>query len=269
MPATQTTSSELFQACETIFGPDVKVSDDFLEYLQPIGIKTAYRKRAFETHPDRAMALGAFAGDLNTAFINIQEAYERLLSFVETKDGRNVSAPYFNGFKTQQEPSYQNTRQHKGGQKKGHNNPKHANKKYKSHPDHFYTGSVPKGNLMLGQFLYYSGLISWRTLIEAICWQRRQRPLIGQIAMAWGLVSSQDVIRILTVRTFDEKFGECALRAGYISSFEQFALVGKQRQLQSPFGEFFIQSGILSSKDIMSVAQKQKLHNMTSYRWKE
>jgi hypothetical protein len=122
---------------------------------------------------------------------------------------------------------------------------------------------------MIGQFLYYSGLISWQTLIEAICWQRRQRPQIGQIAIDWGLISSQDVIRILAVRIFNEKFGECALRLGYISSFEQIALVGKQRQLQRPMGEYFIESGILSSKDIISMAGKQQLHNLTASGWKE
>jgi hypothetical protein len=52
-PATQTTSSELFQACETIFGPEVNVSIEFLEYLQPIGIKTAYRKRHTPTGQKR------------------------------------------------------------------------------------------------------------------------------------------------------------------------------------------------------------------------
>ncbi|MCK7506238.1 MAG: DnaJ domain-containing protein [Desulfobacterales bacterium] len=130
IPATQTTSSELFEACETIFGPEVNVSIEFLEYLQPIGIKTAYRKRALETHPDRAKALGSFARDLNTEFIDVQQAYEKLLLFVETNNGGTVSASSFNDFQTRQEPSYQssekssytssyqNTWQHKGRQKK-------------------------------------------------------------------------------------------------------------------------------------------------------
>lgn len=262
MPATQTCSSELFQACETIFGPEVKVSYDFLEYLQPIGIKTAFRKRAFETHPDRAMALGALHQDLNAEFINVRQAYERLLSFVENKNGNSLNAHLFKGFRTRQS-SYFSAGQHNGGQKKNHH------KRFKNHPDHFYTGGLPKGNLMFGQFLYYSGLISFRTLIEAICWQRRQRPLIGQIAVAWGLISYPDVLRILTIRTFDEKFGECALRSGYISNFEQFALIGKQKRLQRPFGEYFIENGILSSADLTGIARKQQLHNMTSYRWKE
>ena len=279
-PATQTTSSELSWACATIFGPEVNISNAFLKYLHPTGIKTAYRKRAFETHPDRAKALGSFARDLNAEFIDVQQAYEKLLLFVETKNVKTVSAPSFNGFRTQQAPSYQstekssdnsssqNTRQYKGGQKSPYDQ-KYTNKKRKSHADHFYTGSIPKGSLMIGQFLYYSGLISWQTLIEAICWQRRQRPQIGQIAIDWGLISSQDVIRILAVRIFNEKFGECALRLGYISSFEQIALVGKQRQLQRPMGEYFIESGILSSKDIISMAGKQQLHNLTASGWKE
>ena len=276
--ATQTTSSELFHACETIFGPEVNVSIEFLEYLQPIGIKTAYRKRALETHPDRAKTLGSFARDLNTEFIDVQQAYEKLLLFVETNNGSTLSTQSFNDFKTQQAPSYQSpekssyssssqdTRQHKGRQKKSHYDQRSTNKRSKSHSDHFYKGGFPKGSLMIGQFLYFSGLISWRTLIEAICWQRRQRPQIGQIAIAWGIISSHDVIRILTDRTLNEKFGECALRIGYLSNFEQIALVGKQRQLQRPLGEYFIISGILSTTDIMSMADKQQLHNLTAYR---
>jgi hypothetical protein len=276
-PATQTTSSELFEACETIFGPDVNVSIEFLEYLQPIGIKTAYRKRALETHPDRAKALGSLARDLNTEFIDVQQAYEKLLSFVETNNGSSVSTSSFNDFKTRQAysyqsqeksshtSSYQNNRQHKGRQKQSPHDQKYTGKKHKSHPDHFYTGSFPKGSLMIGQYLYYSGLISWQTLIEAICWQWQQRPKLGQIAIAWGLISSPDVIRILTVRNLNEKFGECALRIGYISNFDLLALVGKQRQLQRPLGEYFITSGILSAMDIMNMANKQQLHNLTAY----
>jgi len=276
-PATQTTSSELFEACETIFGSEVNISIEFLEYLQPIGIKTAYRKRALETHPDRAKALGSFTRDLNTEFIDVQQAYEKLLLFVETNNGSTLSTPSFNDFKKRQAPSYQspekssyasssqNTRQHKARQKKSPHDEKYTSKRHKSHPDHFYTGSFPKGSLMIGQYLYYSGLISWQTLIEAICWQWRQRPKLGQIAIAWGLISSPDVIRILTVRNLNEKFGECALRVGYISNFDLLALVGKQRQLQRPLGEYFITSGILSATDIMNMATKQQLHNLTAY----
>ena len=81
----------------------MNLSFEFLEYLQPIGIKTAYRKRALETHPDRAKVLGSFDRDLNTEFIDVQQAYEKLLLFVETNNGSNVS-PFFNDFKARQAP---------------------------------------------------------------------------------------------------------------------------------------------------------------------
>jgi hypothetical protein len=285
MPATETTltqtaSSELFQACETIFGPEVKISTEFLEYLQPTGIKTAYRKKVLDTHPDRAKTLDSFAVDLNTEFINVQQAYEKLLLFAKTKEEVTLKDTPLGDFRTEQEPSYQsskkssftsshqNTRQHTGGQKKSSYNPKYTYKRRKSYIDNFYKGSFPKGSLMLGQFLYYSGLISWRTLIEAISWQRQQRPQIGQIAIAWGLLSTRDVMWILTERTINEKFGECALRIGYISNFQHIALIGTQRRLQRPLGEYFIESGILSESDIINIANKQLIHNLTAYRYK-
>ena len=101
MPSMLNSSSELFQACATIFGPGINISNDFLDYLQLTSIKTAYRKKALHTHPDRALALGLFADDLNAEFIHVQQAYEKLLAFVETKKEGKTGAPRFDGFNTQ------------------------------------------------------------------------------------------------------------------------------------------------------------------------
>ena len=256
----QTISPELFHACATIFGQDVKVSPDFLKYLQPVGIKTAFRKKAFETHPDRALLMDSLARDLHAEFIDVRQAYETLLFFVKTKHAVNPDDESFHGGRTQKtSPSPRNPE--KDGDKKSNHK-----QKPKRHSDHFHTGHIPKANLMFGQFLYYSGLISWQTLIEAICWQRRQRPLIGQIAVSWGLISYPDVLKILNRRTFDEKFGECALRTGYISSFELLALVGKQKKLQRPFGEYFTKRGLLSHPEVSDMVRKQQIHNRTAFR---
>lgn len=260
MQTAQTTSSDLFYACKKIFGHHVNVSYDFLKYLQPDGVKTAFRKKAFETHPDRAMSLDSPTEDLNAEFMDVRLAYETLLFFLETKNDAYLKENSFYYQETQDSFNEQ-TVHHNNKNKKNRHSPKN-----KAVPDHFYSGNLPPGNLMFGQFLYYSGLISWRTFIEAICWQRRQRPLIGQIAVSWGLISTRDVTRILNVRTFDEKFCECALRGGFISSFQQLALVGKQRKLQRPFGEFFVETGILSPPEVMKMAQKQQIHNLTSFR---
>ena len=41
---------ELYRSCHILFGKDLKVSQDFLQYIQLSGIKKAYRKKALEIH---------------------------------------------------------------------------------------------------------------------------------------------------------------------------------------------------------------------------
>ena len=55
MDAAEVTKQDLFNACESLFGTDIDVSVEFLRYLKPAGVKAAYRKKALETHPDRAI----------------------------------------------------------------------------------------------------------------------------------------------------------------------------------------------------------------------
>ena len=45
------TDAEVFRACRTLFGPELCLSHDFLNYLQPDGVRSAYRKRAKSVHP--------------------------------------------------------------------------------------------------------------------------------------------------------------------------------------------------------------------------
>ena len=62
-----------------------------------------------------------------------------------------------------------------------------------------YRGALPHRRLLLGEFLFYSGLINWDSLIKAIVWQRRQRTTF-QPLMSKGLrdKESDTVKRILT-----------------------------------------------------------------------
>ena len=131
---TTTITPELANACVLLFGSDIKRKLNCLADLTPNEVKVAFRKRAFETHPDRAISLGKDATVLNEKFRKITVAYSNLKSYVK-KENRATAFPV---------PLY-----------------------------------VPKRKLLLGQFLYYSGLISWDTYIKAIAWQRRQRPRLG------------------------------------------------------------------------------------------
>lgn len=60
--------TELYDACGVLFGPQVDISFEFFRYLQPSGLKDAFRKKALETHPDRAKALGKDESKLNELF---------------------------------------------------------------------------------------------------------------------------------------------------------------------------------------------------------
>ena len=44
-------------------------------------------------------------------------------------------------------------------------------------------------------FAYYQEKISYQDLIDALVWQRRQRPVLGAIASKWGWLSEQQVDR--------------------------------------------------------------------------
>ena len=276
MPLFQPPPVELYNACRIIFGPEVTISIEFLKYLQPIGLKTAYRKRALETHPDRAKTLGILPLNLNEEFRNVRLAYEKLLIFVETKNKKKTSCPTGTGFRTRGSPNQASGKssKHYTSQYANQSRQQHTASQYspayhirqKSPADHFYKGYIPQRSLLIGQFLYYSRLISWRTLIQAVSWQRWQRPKIGQIAIAWGLLSSHDIMRVLTERILNERFAECALRIGYISHFEQIALIGKQRKMQRPIGEYFVKNGFLSERDMLCQVTGQKVHNRKTFR---
>jgi len=120
---------------------------------------------------------------------------------------------------------------------------------------------MPNSELLIGQFLFYSKVISWDNLINAIVWQRRQRPLFGKIAKEWGILSNDEIIKILRDRKKNEKIGEYAIRNGYLNSFEQMAIVGKQRSIQRPIGEFFIKNWFITSQNMEIMVGRQQDHN--------
>lgn len=264
MPAAQESSVELFAACRTIFGSQVTISIEFLRYLQPIGVKSAYKKRALETHPDRAKQIGGSPRKLQEEFRSVKQAYELLLSYVENKARRIVSTPGFTGRRTR--GSYQHSCHHKHTScSQSHYQPQ-QHRQRRSSVDHFYHGPIPLRNLMLGQYLYYAGRISWRMLIEAISWQRTLRPCIGQIALQSGMLTQRDVVRILTERRLEERFGECAVRIGYITPIEQTTLINRQGRQQRRIGEYFLSQKVLSQHELSALVERHRRHNCDALR---
>jgi hypothetical protein len=106
----------------------------------------------------------------------------------------------------------------------------------------------------MAEYLYYSGRIGWQDFVEAIAWQRSQRPSVGRIAVGFGFLDGFEVSEILERRRAEgaqrEPFGEFAVRSGYLTPFQLLALLGQQLRLQRPIGRFFVERGLVSDGEL-------------------
>ncbi len=243
MLAAEVSKQDLFNACESLFGTDVDVSIEFLRYLKPSGVQAAFRKKALETHPDRAVMLAVKTDSLENRFKEINLAYQLLKGFLDCpwkyhlgEDGSLYRRKTWT-VKPTPARAYDVTRPTR------------------------YVGRIPQRKLLLGQYLYYSGNIPLTTLIKAIVWQRLQRPSIGSIAVRWDWIDSEDVRDIIRQRNKGEKFGECALRRGHISKHKLVLLLDRQRMLQPKIGKYFIEEQIMPSHKISKLIDELKVHN--------
>lgn len=244
MPVAEVSRQDLFKACESLFGTDIDVSIEFLRYLKPAGVKAAYRKKAMETHPDRAAVMDGQADFMADRFKEISLAYQLLQEF--------MAAPW----------KYSLT---EGGtlyeRKRPPMRPAARGKTSSVKVEPLYTGRMPSRRLLFGQYLYYAGHVSLSTLIKAIVWQRLQRPSVGAIAVSWGWLEGGDIVDILRCRRYGEKFGECAFRLGRLSRYQLARLLEKQKQVQPLIGKYFLEENILSSVDLFKRIVDMKMHN--------
>jgi hypothetical protein len=224
-------TKELLDSYKLLFSPNTAVSQELLRSLEPEKLKDAYRGRMKQSHPDRAAILGLPESLLTMRSQNINRAY-RLLSPLASN----------------------------------HTSPKSV---YPRKParrgvvaDHFYQGSVPRTKLKFGIYLYYRRLVSWRTLIDALTWQRTSRPLIGQIAVNWDFLKLEDIDAIIRSSATHEVFGETALRLRLLSHYEIHALLGKQASYDCHIGRFFVEGRALTSNQIEKLIEEFRAHNL-------
>lgn len=235
---------EIFTDYQLFFGCGKANPVEHLRNISLSELKAAYRKKVMETHPDRAIALGKAATEMHKRFKDVATAYQRLITFVQGKDGDvldEIDEEVCN--------------------KKNHEKIVVQQKPKTSGAEFFYNGAIPKRKLLIGQYLYYCRHISWKTLIEAIIWQKKQRPRIGQIALDWGILSVDDVKMILAERTYKEKFGEFAYRNGYLTYFEFLAVLGRQYRLQPPIGKYFTIQNVIGDEELEEMIEKLKIWN--------
>lgn len=252
MDATRT-EQQLFQSCHILFGEDLHISREFLDYLQPSGLKTAYRRRAKETHPDRLHATSPLTCQAGSElFVRVHGAYERLQYFLQDRGKRcppsandwQKPEPAKPATPTQSTPVRPSTGTGTG-----------------TGTDGFYTGPMPNRQLLFGHFLYYSGLTNWRTISRILSWQKRDRPRLGELAKRCGLLTADDITTILSHKLPLQPFGETALRLGVLNEFQLRLLLGQQQRLQKKFGAILLEQDLITEDDLHYLLQQFSAHN--------
>lgn len=229
----------LIAACRTLFGNDANLGPEFLAYLQPSGAKVAFRDRAKEHHPDRFACAPQEIRALQTErFREIHQAYTLLNDFLSRRH------------RTQLRPM---TRPPASPR------PARAPQSHNAAPRDF--SAIPPIPMEFGIFAYYCGQIEYRDLIDALVWQRRQRPALGAIACQWGWLNEGKVRRILGHRGHGGRFGRRAVELGLLSSLQVEALLRHQRTHQQRLGQYFIDRGLMTATGADQLARDLERHN--------
>lgn len=234
----------VFNACRILFGKEVNLSREFLSYLQQSGAKTAFRNQAKTHHPDaHASSSTHIRRQQAERFREIRQAYDLITEFLDKRHHPRQKAPT-------RGPSQ--TASHWGS------SPSYQRKQQKPHPMPTKIPSIP---LEFGMFTYYQGQVTYQQLIEALVWQRRQRPTLGVIAQKWGWLSEAKVAQILGHRGHTVRFGKKAIEAGYLKPHQVEALLQYQRSLQTRIGHYFVEKGLLTEEEAEQISQSLKNHN--------
>jgi hypothetical protein len=235
-----TPDANVLNACRTLFGADAALSNEFLLSLKPNVIKTAFRKKAKETHPDLFSAHDPLVQKRQTELFRVvNAAYDIMRNYCERRDRprRPVRARPPRST-TAATPSF-----------------------HEDETGWRYRGTVPERRLEIGRFLYYRGGIPYHVLIKALAWQMRQRPPVGTIARQWGWLNDGTVRAILSHRGQPHLFGERAQQLGFLSSHQARILLAYQRTLQKRLGRYFVEHGHLTHDEMERLAAELRRHN--------
>jgi hypothetical protein len=238
-------------------------------------IKREFRKKAMRFHPDRAALWGESRGRLEEKFKQINDAYALLKSEFADKhlilrspaerSAPGRPRPGANGRTFNQSPPDSHARPESaprrtsGPDASGESSSAFRPVQRKSF---FFKGKLPLRRLRLGEFLFYNRVIPWHSLINAIVWQHRMRPRLGQIAVALDFLDAEDIWTILRNKRFKEPFGEAAVRLGFLTDYRRLVLLGHQRGYPFPLGRYFLDFNILDRATLARYLRENRQHNI-------
>lgn len=237
----QLCETEVYRACRTLFGPELQVNRSFLSYLQPAGVRSAFRRQAKEIHPDRfAVAAADIRKKHHHLFQDLNQAHQTIQHFLKLRQGNKLLWT--------QAATQQRTTSSPASAKHRSSNPSSVQR-------------LPPYPLQFGLFLYHLGMVSFKDLISAITRQRRQRPQIGDIAKRWGWLNDHHIRQIICHRGKPLRFGEKAEQLGLLTPMQVRTLLHYQRTRQQQLGEYFVEQGLLDRDMLHDLLGQLAEHN--------
>jgi hypothetical protein len=210
----------------------------FLQQLDPATVRRAWRALAVSSHPDAIWRSAAKHGaNDGRRFIEASRAYELVMGYLLSRPA--APAP---SARASKRPAPEKPAEKRGGPL-------------------YYHGPVPRRRLRLAEFLYYTGRVSWQSLINAVVWQKRGQPRFGELARELRSISSQDLARILGSRLRHEQTGETAQRLRLLSAAEVERILRLQRARKRPIGRYFLEQESMTSATLVSLLHELHLHN--------
>jgi hypothetical protein len=251
--------AELEEACEALFG-----SRDLSEHRAddwPRRLRSAFRRRVFETHPDRALSLGRSPEALRAEFSLVNEAYRLLSSLPQQPVAlRPRRAP---ARARPQEPAVHGASGRPAAPWPAPPRPCPARPATtgERQADRFHDGPLPARRLRLGEYLYYSRLVSWRTLIDALSWQQAHHRLLGQLAVQQGCLTPQRLSSLLVrhrvERRRGQRLGDLLVRCGAITGSQLQVLLWRQERQRPALGGWFLERGLCTGEQLEEIVRWQ------------
>ncbi|MGB3222675.1 MAG: hypothetical protein WBB23_07720 [Desulforhopalus sp.] len=219
----------LFEACRILFGEEIELSREFLLYIQHEGVTSAFRRKAMQVHPDRALVSGLSAKECQDQFISLKYACGTLLQHIVSRDNRSsLMRPETNRRNGSTAAS---------------------------------AIILPGKKLLFGRFLYRMGIIEWGQLITALAWQKSSRLKIGELGIKFGYLDRNAVITILQNTVRGKLFGMTAQHMGFLTKDEVSQLLMKQKWYEKKIGQYFVEQGLLSRSELNKLLVEFRTHN--------
>ncbi len=250
--------SEVLAAFRLLFSSETEIDLQFVDSVQHAQLKSAYRKKALRTHPDRYASQGKEVQRIySERFIQVSRAYDTLSHYLTLRQQgwRWKAVAPVQTERTERKP--QPARQQAWTASEA----PRSRSREGEFTGSFWQRNIPPRYLRFAEFLYFSRVISWKSLVNALVWQRRQRPRIGEIAQKWRWVSGSQVEAAVKDRRPGERIGEVFLRHKLLTPFGLGVLLRQQQRIQKPIGLYFVRHGLMSEWEVGRHLHNQRLHN--------